>query len=211
MNKKSFIWLIPVLVMALAMSSCDGDSGGGGLGDTLTFSGEQVYTRGSGGNFTPYAGADRTFSSNAGGTGTITGGKMSITVGIPSLVPMGTYINNIDASMGANIFSYAEWNPADARAADLDFTISLAKGNYSESATSMTEEQVGYTYADRDCTITAAGGNTTINGIPTAVSKINLNLKRGWNAINIKATGTMAGVTLSINTGDLSSCKWILN
>jgi uncharacterized lipoprotein YehR (DUF1307 family) len=42
MNKKRFIWLIPALLLALAMSGCGSDDDGGET--NLNFNGAQVYT-----------------------------------------------------------------------------------------------------------------------------------------------------------------------
>jgi hypothetical protein len=212
MNKKRLIWLIPILVTALAMSGCGGDDGGGSIGTNLNFSGQQVYTINSAGAFTPYTGADRTFTSNAGGAGSITGGKMSITVGVPSrLDPMGTFLDSIDEEL--NIFSYANYNPGDARAAALEFSsIELSKSDASQTATSMSKDQVSYVYVDRDCTIYIDGRPISTDlTVPVTLQTVNLSLKQGWNAVNIRISATMASGTLSINTGDLSNCKWVLS
>jgi len=207
MNKKSFIWLIPVLVITLAMSACGGDSGGGGAAN-LNFAGEQVYTK----TMSPYTGADKTLTSGAGGTGSITGGKMSFSVGTPSrLVPMESFLVNMSDDF--HIFSDAEFT-GNTNAAELSFSPTLYKAMYSSLLPSLPIEAVRYVYVDRDCTITAAGKTVNYGVIPVTVSNLNLSLKQGWNAINSKialtTTGSTVGGTVNIRTGDSSSCKWIL-
>lgn len=217
MNKKSFVWLIPVLVLAFALAGCAEDTGSGGGGGlaTLNIPGEQVWTIDTEGAYVRYDGSDP-LSSSVGGAGSIIDGKLTFSVGTPSqarLVPMSTFITSINDKF--KIFSDADWGSTSPNAVEFIFQpISLTKANYSPpDATPKIEEVVRYIYVDTDCTLTAARKpNVFVEGvsIPVNVSALNLSLKKGWNIINTQLTITATGATASITTGDLDSCKWIL-
>ena len=214
MNKKRIIWLVPVLVMAFAMSACKSDdNSGGGIGKNLSFSGELVYTKAT----TLYSGPDIPFTSNAGSSGLITGtsGKMTFSIGTPSssrLIPIETFIMDSTSKLdgGLNIMPRAEYT-GGTKIIILDFSsITLNKVLKSETV----EQTVLYIYVDRDCEIKASGippvnsGGGTVN-----VSNFKLDLKRGWNAVTRMLMTTTAGRTLVIGTSDaadLKNCKWVL-
>ena len=190
---------------------------GGSLGNNLTLSG-QVYIQEINYNtmnykYTPYTGPNKTFTSEVGGTGSITGGKMSFSTGVPSDDILEPFKLNNDDEFDA--YSDARVVPNDTRGADLDFEgISLEKTyiNIIDIETySMTSEMVYYTYVDKDCTITATGGTQTIEGKRVTIPNLNLNLKKGWNAVNMKIDYTATTGTVAISTGDLASAKWVLD
>ena len=202
MNKKRFIWLVPVLVMAFAMSACksDDDGGGDGIGQTLNLSGD-VYNK----DGSVYTG-DRTLTI-AGGTGLIKGGKLTFSIGVPyNQKSMETFLSGLDARFGFNVFSYAGWDPTDTQATDLVLA-NLTKKLEVTTGTSKTREEVIYIYVDRNCIVTADGGNTaTYAGVTATVSKFTLNLKKGWNPLSLLL---MPNGTLVIGVGDSNSCKWV--
>jgi len=206
MNKKRFIWLVPVLVMALAMSVCKSDDDGG-IGDNLKFSDEQIFTA----DGSRYTGDITTFTSTAGGNGSIKGGKMSFSIGVPGgLKPMDAFLAKMDEKIGYSILSRAEYKPGNTQAADLEFTIRLSKKTDAMSTASKTMENVYYIYVDRDCTVTATGiPPITYEGVSVPVTNINLSLKKGWNPVSLVLAATANG-TLVIGTGDSDTCKWIL-
>ena len=222
--KKGFIWLIPVLVLALVLAGCDGggtgDSGGGGI-KKLEFKGEQVWSMTTEGTYVAYTGADKVLTTTAGGApATITGGKLFFNAEKPiaaSLQPMNTFLTSI-STLGDEfqIFSYAEWAPSSPvpNVMELVFTSEdLEKKYFNGSETLTTIERVRYIYVDRDCILTAAGlPNTSIPGVPgpVTISALNLNLKEGWNIINGRMMLTAAGNTASITKGDLGRCIWVL-
>ena len=220
MNKKRFIWLVPVLAMALAMSACksddDGDNNGGGIGDTLSFSDELVYNA----DMSLYTGIDRTITA-LGGTGLIRGGKMTFTIGIPnSLIPMVTLLVDMDERLGYSVFSRADYDPVTAHARDLAIT-NLSKKIYTKTKTSITEQEIYYIYVDTDCTVTAKGippieytyhDDSTDDDTPVSVtvSNFTLHLKKGWNPVSKILTASSTRGTLVIGDGDSKNCKWIL-
>jgi len=221
MNKKSFIWLIPILVMVLAMSACksddDGDGGKSGIRETLSFTDELVYNT----DLSLYTGIDKTLTT-LGGTGIIKGAKMSFSIGKPNLmVPIVTLLGDMDERIGYSVFSRTEYDPFDAHGKDLVFT-NLAKKFDTKNATSITKEEVYYIYVDKDCTVTAKGipsveytyhddstGDDTL--VSVTVSNFTLNLKQGWNTVTKILTASATRGTLFIGPGDSKNCKWILD
>jgi hypothetical protein len=210
MNKKRFIWLVPVLVMAFAMAACNNDDdGGGGIGNKLSFSGEDVYTKA----MTPYSGADITFTSNAGSSGLITkGGKMTFSIETPSrLIPIETFIMDSSSKLdgGLNIMSRAEYTDG-TKIIILDFSpITLNKILNNETV----KETVLYIYVDRDCEIKASGiPSANSGGVTVNISNFTLDLKKGWNAVTRMLMATTAGETLVIgksSSADLKNCNWV--
>jgi len=207
MNKKRFIWLVPVLLMAFAISACKSDDDDGGTRETLSWSGKQVYNT----DGTLYTGGNAAFVSSAGGSGTINGGKMSFSISTPnSQKSMTTLLVELDVRYGHNVFSYAGYDPANTQAMDLAFT-NLRKKINKTTAASITKEEIYYIYVDRDCIVTATGipSITTDGDIPVKVPNYTLKLKKGWNPVGmILAANTTSG-TLIIGTGDSDSCEWV--
>jgi hypothetical protein len=217
MNKKGFTWVIPVLAIAIAISACGGDDGDGGGGMAkLEFKSEQVWSISSTGTYSAYD-SDNVLTSNAGGAGSIVGGKLTFSIETPTqsrLQPMGTFLTSIDDKF--KIFSDAEWNPSSPVPNVIEFSFaspSLKKANNISDETSTTEQSVRYIYVDTDCTLKAPGKpNTSIAGVsvPVNVSALDLSLKKGWNIINSQMTFTSTGGTAAWAIGELESCKWII-
>jgi len=212
-----------VAVIGFSFAACggdDGDDSGGSaaLGDNLSLSG-QVYTREidlktEDYKFEPYKGLNKTFISNVGGSGSITNGRMSFNVGAPSPGLLEDFtISDDHDGIGAN-YTNPKIVPSDVKAIDLDFIdIDLDKSylsvNLKTSATTM--EGVTYLYVDRNCTVSATGKTVTEDNLKVTYQNINLNLKKGWNVVNIRITTTKTTGSFSYRTGDLSSCKWVLD
>jgi len=201
-------------------------TGGGGSGDNLTLSG-QVYTMGVNENpgtgnmitYTPYTGPDKTLTSSIGGTGSITNGQMSFSIGIPSdVTSMDTILNGGKGSLWAN--DAAVQPSATLGWMGLSFddennrSIEFSRQNYviiaSSSSYSSTVENIFYFYVDRDCTITSKGSTEGTGSTKKTFSSMNLSLKKGWNTLNFTTAATTTGQTITLKTGDLSSCKWVL-
>jgi hypothetical protein len=206
MNEKRIIWLVPVLVMALAMSACKSDDDDGVK--KLSWSDEWVWTINASGNFEAYNGDNLPLVNTAGGAGSIVNGKMNFSIETPnqnSLVLMSTL-------MTGEIFSSATWDPTDTMAYRLTLT-GLSRGDYSLDATSATatRKTVEYIYINKNCTINISGRMINLDSIPTTLSNVNLSLKQGWNAINFErtTTSTLSESALSINISDPSTYKWI--
>jgi len=231
-----------VAVIGFSMAACggggggDGDGGGGSaaLGDTLSLSG-QVYeddidieSISSGGGslikYTSYTSSVPSLTSNVGGTGKITSGKMTFTVGTPSSDKLKRFDEDGVLDSGdydeSEIYKDMKVTPGDARGIGLEIYNSTNKSksldklnmNFKIKDSAVKVEMVLYVYADKDCTITAKGGTATDpdTGYKVKASDVKLNLKEGWNVMNLKTdVGISKTGSLSLKTGDLSSCKWV--
>jgi len=209
MNKKRFIWLVPVLVMAFGISACKSDDdGGGGIGETLNLSGD-VYNK----NGSPYTGTKDALTSNVGGSGTIRGGKLTFSIDKPtSMKSLTMLLYDMDGRFGFNVFSYAENDPGDTIAANLVFA-NLTKKILPTATSAM--EEISYIWVDKDCVVKSPGTGippAAINGTSVEVSKFTLKLKKGWNVIGLVVTPAVGGTlspTLVIGLGDSENCKWV--
>jgi len=209
MKKNSWLFGLVVCLLAFGflLTGCDsgGDSGGSGGGSAeLTFSNEQVYTVNDSDTditFTPYTGS-MAVTSNVGGSGSITNGKFSFTVGEPA------YLEGSSDYLGYDFPTGASVSPADAQAARLFMNNNkLEKGDGSMSGSNITQENVSYYYFDKNCTITIPAQSE--NGVTSQTT--NLNLKQGWNAVCSKIMGSMATMTgtIEFKTVDFSYGKWV--
>jgi len=210
--------------------SGSGSGGGsGGLGESLSLSGS-VYTQEinvdaimSGGSmyeYKPYKGSNKTFTSNVGGNGSINNGKMSFSVGAPNASLLEPVRVEADTGYGGtDIYSNMKVSPSDTRGVGLDFeglflmkeNLNMKMNTNNPTVASITMEMVVYIYVDRECAITAKGGTATENGAKVTASDLNIKLKKGWNAVNAKVNGSLTNLSFSMNTGDLSSCKWVFD
>jgi hypothetical protein len=223
-----------VAVIGFAMAACDNGGGGDGdnafLGDKLEFSGQQVYTENQTGigvsyqNFTGTLGID----DDNGGNGAITGGKLTYTIGTP------TYLNNVSDIFGdtnvtiSNPNVKGSWLSLDIDSNDY---YALYRGNkttkMSGNSMSGTQEQVMYMYVDGDLTISGVGKTETESEIDEddgtvytdtyTTKNFSLALKKGWNAVYTKYTGSQtytattvkSTITVSISLSN-PNLKWIL-
>jgi len=202
-------------------SEPSGPSGGSGfIGATLNITSEQVYVMdiSQSGTLTykTYTDSINTFVSDVGGSGKISNGKLTFSIGVPDFDSQEDFdisdLGNIyGESTSMNVYTDITMAPNDTRIASLSFSNpSLNKMNMSMSETSMSWEMVMYWYADKACTIKATGGTVTEDTATTTFENINLSLGAGWNYVNIKVSGTDTGGTMSVKTGNLTTCKWVL-
>ena len=186
--------------------------GTGGGSDNLTLSG-QVYTQNIDASgkvtYTPSTDPDKNFTGNVGGTGSIKNGQMSFSIGLPDIFPL--LQETFTKGGGALWANDVKVQPSDTKGVGLAFyDVDLNKINVNIilNPYSSTTEMIMYIYVDRDCTITSNGGTVGTGSTKRTFSSMNLSLKKGWNTLNQTMTGTTAGQTITLRTGDLSSCKW---
>jgi len=222
-------------------SGGDGGSGSGALGNTLSITNQQVYyeDRFETVFYTPYTGSKTLDSSSLyGGTGAITNGKFSFTLGTPANTHLKTYdeYNFLEDIGFANVtvsnpqakgLGIAEFETTDG--VYLFRGISTEENNDSTSH-SQTFDSVMYIYVDNDVTLSGKGKTEIDQGInkygdaykdTTTTKDFSLKLKIGWNAVRINGAGTfteslenddiISNFTMSISLGDPSSCKWVLD
>jgi len=210
---KKIVVGILALALVFAFIGCGGDDGdGGGSGPNFSISGLQVYQM-NGILITEYSG-NLEVKSNVGGSGSITEGKITFSVGTPdTLIPLESVMTSGDIG---EIFSYFEFDPNGTRGAVLSLTTSagdLTKANMSLGG-SLTVDMVYYAYVDRACSITGEGRTASMRGYTVTYPDTNLNLKTGWNSIAVKVVTTnilSKTGTANFSVGDPSSCNWTLN
>jgi hypothetical protein len=209
------------------------------FGTALKLSGN-VHTRNINSVFISYPAADKSLEltisdGGLGGSGKVKNGQFSYSIGIPPdeylisvdelllnppLLPGDVDLPNIDIEMPS----------IDARAVSLNLIIAddpeylfMTRENIGLTLTSytITSEVVSYIYINKTVTITvpASTYDTVVADIPVRlnISKIDLNLKEGWNAMHstftlplLSMSGTPTG-DLKIKLGNPSSHKWVLN
>jgi len=237
-------WLIALVAVIGFLAACGGEEDGGALGDEVKITGQQVYTMdetATGITYTKYTGSKTIDDSGLyGGTGTLTNGKFSLTLGTPSA----SYLYTFDADDLDVWTNVTLSNPQVKTAAISDIETKgtntnyayLYRGNETASLSGTTYKYNGddvmYVYVDSDVTISGKGRTETDegteDGIPykeTMTTKdFNLKFQKGWNAVRMNESGTASytgsitnptgvtyTITMSISLGDPSSCKWILN
>ncbi|MDR1400245.1 MAG: InlB B-repeat-containing protein [Treponema sp.] len=209
---------------------------GAGL-STLTLSGQQVYTDTSdvdddyptytvyNGSITGITGRAYDYDANEhvaiGGTGSITNGKLSFTIGTPTPVPA-----TLDHVMAGTLEIFSEVTCStpisSVQAALLRLEPPNNSGYYYLDNNTVTEYEavaVGYFYVDRDITITGTGRTVTQTreGITSTaiVPNVTMTLKTGWNVLSIKeaitkTSSTSRTFTYSFSAGDAGG-KWVLD
>ena len=235
--KRSFFSIAVLLiglVLVFALVSCDTGGGGGGgqpannARDTLKLSG-QVYE----GIFDSYAStlthkkftgdhpvvkavnADEYWYSSGpltdlGGSGAITGGKLSFTIGAPAAGTLEPLANSTTLNGYVNGYgNTVTIIPNNANGVCMQLIIPnfapLWKSNSGNSNRNI-EESIRHIYVDRDFVITAPQATGIYPSVTLTYAPLNLSLKRGWNAIYQKRTytsGNTATVQLSINDPSL--------
>lgn len=165
---------------------------------------------------------------NIGGSGSVTNGQLSFSVGTPSdLVDIQDFYYWWGNSL--NNFNVSSLNTRIAYFSNLDLDVSIVGYYYSRlhkahEAHGFTET-VTYIYVDRDVTITGSGKITIYAGSPPppspfdpdtipfttndpdTIGNINVSLKKGWNAITIRREWREDTVT--IFTGEPSLARWM--
>ena len=193
-------------VMAFAMAACD--SGGGGGSDSggvmvLTFTNEQVYTMGEGEDivFIPYTGSMTVTNNQGGASGSISGGKLSFTIGEPT--GLGPAVNQFDGLWNVSV------SPNDTRAAHLvlnNFALTKSDGAMS-SPTNAWQENIDYYFVDKGCTVSIPAMSEDGITVPAATLRFN----EGWNAVSTKLTLSGSVITGEIKVTGLSSGKWTID
>jgi hypothetical protein len=218
------------LVFALVLESCSAPASDEykGLGESLNLSG-QAYTRDFSSanysiNYAEYANSLNVSDGGIGGTGKIENGKLSYSIKKPKLSPVAGSL-----TMLQGMYADLKFSPEDAQAALLNLTVTgggyslLSRETISVTIPSLVYETVYYVYVDKDTVVTAEAGSfiSTDFIIPISITtqKINIKLKKGWNALHGK---TEAGLKLTLSlepefAGDLkisvdnpSDFKWTL-
>jgi hypothetical protein len=170
--------------------------------------------------YEPYTGS-MTLKSNAGGSGSITNGKLSFNIGTPtfdSLEDFELYDKTDSDAEKYNVYKDIKVVPSDTKGATLDFEdvylsrmvmdIKISKGG---DFNGMTMDYVWYTYVDKNCRITATGGNIKEEGATITFPNLDITLNQGWNILNMKVTSNGTTGTIKLERGDLPSCKWVLD
>jgi hypothetical protein len=196
-------------IIGFSMAACGGGGGGGddgSLGENLNIS-LKAYLYHRPNDPVPWQAGDIQITTKIPGIyGQIKGDTFTFSMGPPSSANM-----ELASAFVANYFTehytYVSSSPSDAKVLDLWFIGLDIMGSYSPDNTG-TEEQVGYLYFDKDCTVQATGVDYyDEDGIHYIVSNVYLDFKRGWNAITFKEVFTETTITSSINMGKPSSIK----
>ena len=223
MAKNIFLQGTPVLILALmlAVVGCKQDGGGGGddpdpfLGETVTISGEQVYTSDNEGKLSEFTG-DLKLKEDSGASGEIKGGKLTLTLVAPT-----TGLEVIDDDFGENfdgMWTEVTINPTGVKGLMLEgFEITdsdkykvVYRGNVSETSKSITQEIVYYMYVDNDVKITGKGATETDEDGTYKIDNLNLSLKKGWNTVYSKMSETDTTLTASVSLRNPKNLKWVL-
>jgi hypothetical protein len=247
-TRQTVLYGIFAVVLALAFTTCDDGTGSGGsgnggggsgptfLGSTLVLSG-QVYNDKStyDGSYSPYN-STMNIVDNDGGSGKITSGQLSYTIGTPTNLDT---LNNFFEDSGEGHYEYdnSQISPSNVKGflisyldVDSNNYAGLYRGNITgtvgSNSLSYTDEQVFYLYVEGNVTVSAKGktvqhtrlvSGTTYNDT-NITGDYNLSLKEGWNVIYQKismsgvATGSIATSTYTqtLSLSNPNSLKWIL-
>jgi len=187
---------------------------GGHLGPTLNLGG-QVWGSGT----VPLTG-NRQVTSSVGGSGVITNGLLSFTIGTPSHLVNAWDV--LDDVLGGN-FTNINVSNAGARVAFIDNLETSSAGHlgvlWRGFWDGVTEYLVAYIFADRNFTVTGNGrtfsearsGSTTI----TTTQNFNVSLRAGWNVVYQRfvygVSGGMETINISVGLGDPVRARWILD
>ena len=226
------------LVCVMAVVGCGGDGGDGGnggnggggqafLGAELNLTGqvweinrnsdddpitEENWMKFTGSREITSVGFETDEFKNIGGSGAITDGQFSFSVGIPAAL---VNIQEMFEDEFAEMFNDFKTIPSGTQIASID-NIYLAGGGKNRvlkqwrlghKDTSGLQEEVYYLYVDRDVAIT--GGGKTDGG---SMSKnLNVNLKTGWNVVTMKKEWDETTYTVSMLPGDSPKARYIIS
>jgi hypothetical protein len=246
--------LIIALAAVISFSMCDDNKGGGGsgpayYGDKLELPGEdisgdvfiEVWTHEkkyweSGVSYTNYNN-NMPFKNTYGGSGNITGGKLSYSIGVP---------DNLETLEFDKIFDgkrYGNFKSGTARGVVLD-ALPINSGTFDglyrgestitkvENRITVLDEKVLYIYVNNDVTVSGFGwtdsapheyedGDEIIIFTGTfSLEHINLDLKKGWNVVYFEYresirfnSDTQAGIeiTEAVSLYNPSNLKWFMS
>jgi hypothetical protein len=226
MRKEKIIFCGIAFAFALILESCPASAPDEfkSLGESLSLSG-QMYVRDIDAShsiaYNEYKSDLEVSDSGIGGAGEIKKGKLQYSsIEKPKLSPVADSL-----AMLEEVYKGITFSPEDTQAALLNLTIPgsaeysfLFRETIKVNLPSFTYETVYYVYVDRDAVVTAEAGSFTPTDffVPMSLTsqKINLKLKKGWNALHSTIT---AGFGLFLLTGDLKmsignppSFKWTL-
>jgi len=149
-----------------------------------------------------------------GATGTITNGLLNFTIGTPN----SSFLDNL--TVDALVLSQELWFPedysnitiSDNSAMFVELSIRLGNGcplykfygTYDEEITG----EIIYLYVDRNVVINGRG-KTSVYDDGVVISKdFTLNLKKGWNIINLKSEWASDADTVAVSLGDVKETDW---
>jgi len=221
-----------IVLLALGFTGCDnngnGGSGGGGsfIGAQLSIIDMPVY------NITHSETGDVTWGArftgsgtvqeagfmdwdagsfvSVGGTGEITDGLLTFTIGIP------TQTRTVQQAFGdmEEVFNNTSISVPNARVAEINELRTWGSdfGGQLWRMWGDQEESVTYVYVDRNVTITGQGRTLTMQGFTITTRNLNLDLRTGWNAITQIQTVNWATmtVTMSIVPGVVGRTRWAI-
>jgi len=189
-------------------NSGGGNGGDGFIGGTLNLSG-QVWTWDDDGDIVQFTGNRATVISYPGGSGSITNGQLSFSIGTPALENMQQLLGG---EMG-ELFNNFSLSPSGARGTII--TMLMMPGGESLGnvvGTSNSSESVIYFYVDRDVRMTGTGRTITFGGETVITRNLNLNLQAGWNAITLieEWNPNTRTETLEMIAGASPRARWML-
>ena len=209
MRKAFRIFGITALVAAIifSMAACDSGGDNGGVTEPvmeLKFTNEQVYDDVNPATFQPipFTGSIATVTSGVGGSGSITDGKLSFTIGEPTqLMPFENFFPMPEESN-------ASLSPGDTLGEQLSLRGSSNEGvvRLNIAGTGLSEQTI-YLFVDKDCTVTIPA--STFQGI--SIRSATLRLNAGWNAVIMKMTVSGSSMIIEMRiTTDFSTGIWML-
>ena len=231
------IAVIAAFTLALATTACGGDdddggNGGGGsgptfLGSTLELSGqvyEQEVTE-TGVSYKAFNGSLPNLTSSGEGSGAITNGQLTYTIGTPTgtLYPINDFIEDV----GEVLLYGGKWSniqPASSNVMCFLVDGLVSSSNYvlrnnrilTFNPETDGDEWVLYLYVDGDITISGTGKTETITDpldgftYTDILNNFSLALKQGWNTFYLKKVESRTTYTISMSLSNPNSLKWIL-
>ena len=210
-----------VAVIGFSFAACGGDSGGDDgpspyLGEELTISDDQVYTRNESKKLINFD-SNLDIKEEPGASGKIEGGKLTLTL----VTPTGG-LENISQS---DLFKEYRWDdlkvePSDGKGLFLEGLEITGSTDYNvvNREDDSGDEFVVYAYVNEDVKITGKGklyeeaGNNDDGEFEHGkkTENINLSLKKGWNAVCWKASLKGDTYTESMSLRNPKNFKWVL-
>jgi hypothetical protein len=246
---KNAFKLFGIIALAAAigfsMSGCVPEPGAEGddigtafLGETLNLSG-QVYVEKQNETHTGISLSYQTFNGNVeeftdryGGTGKITNGQLSYSIGTPSLSSLETIFENVfsqdydDFTISRqNVKGAMIWSMSTGNDTYLSKENAASTSNWVGTSYSYFVESVGFVYVDNDVTLSGKGKREDFEGTEHGVkytdtlttSNFNFTLKTGWNAVYSKYSGSMTvtgssqvSTRTETKTKKNPSLRWVL-
>ena len=232
-------WQLPIfaqvfmlaLVASLILANCEldpgpgpGGGGDGALGASLNLSGQVYVYDWRNYNYVIFTGNRQVVSAMGhGGSGSITNGQLSFSIGTPSNLLSSDWayneffegLNNVRINPTSTRFAFLELRtfPGDYYVSRENFVTSRT-GNVEVT----TYEELIYIYVDRDVNIRADRTVHTEWDYSSIVDAFNLNLKTGWNAFivngraeyNLQTERQSETITVSVgNPGN--HLRWVLS